>query len=140
MGQTTAFRKETVKTSAVILGENQQLGEVRYLHGDYGKGTWTFLGGHDPEDYSHFVGDPPTDLNLYPNYASVAKNTDEQTVNQLGTATYTEHIAQYCKNVPTDYICYDFYVYSARVPLMYDNLKVISDACTGTARSMWIVL
>ena len=67
MGQTTAFRKETVKTSVVILGENKELGEVRYLHGDYGKGTWTFLGGHDPEDYSHFVGDPPTDLNLYPN-------------------------------------------------------------------------
>ncbi|MBQ4376839.1 MAG: asparagine synthetase B [Bacteroidales bacterium] len=67
MGQTTAFRKELVKTSVVILGENKELGEVRYLHGDYGKGTWTFLGGHDPEDYSHFVGDPPTDLNLYPN-------------------------------------------------------------------------
>ena len=67
MGQTTAFRKETVKSSALVMGENKELGEVRYLHGDYGKGTWTFLGGHDPEDYSHFVGDPPTDLNLYPN-------------------------------------------------------------------------
>lgn len=67
MGQTTAFRKETVKSSALIMGENRELGEVRYLHGEYGKGTWTFLGGHDPEDYSHFVGDPPTDLNLYPN-------------------------------------------------------------------------
>ena len=67
MGQTTAFRKETVKTSAVILAENKELGEVRYLHGEYGKGTWTFLGGHDPEDYRHYVGDPPTDLSLYPN-------------------------------------------------------------------------
>ena len=67
MGQTTAFRKETVKTSAVILAENKELGEVRYLHGDFGKGTWTFLGGHDPEDYRHYVGDPPTDLSLYPN-------------------------------------------------------------------------
>lgn len=67
MGQTTAFRKETVKTSALILGENKELAEVRYLHGEFGKGTWTFLGGHDPEDYRHFVGDPPTDLNLYPN-------------------------------------------------------------------------
>ena len=67
MGQTTAFKRETVKTSAVILAENKELGEVRYLHGEYGKGTWTFLGGHDPEDYSHFVGDPPTDLSLYPN-------------------------------------------------------------------------
>ena len=67
MGQTTAFRKSTVKTNALILGENKELGEVRYLHGEYGKGTWTFLGGHDPEDYRHFVGDPPTDLSLYPN-------------------------------------------------------------------------
>ena len=67
MGQTTAFRKETVKSSATILAENKQLGEVRYLHGEFGKGTWTFLGGHDPEDYSHYVGDPPTDLSLFPN-------------------------------------------------------------------------
>jgi hypothetical protein len=67
MGQTTAFRKECVKSSAVVLGENKALNEVRYLHGEYGKGTWTFLGGHDPEDYRHFVGDPPTDLSLFPN-------------------------------------------------------------------------
>ena len=67
MGQTTAFRKQYIKSSAIILAENKALGEVRYLHGEYGKGTWTFLGGHDPEDYSHFVGDPPTDLSLYPN-------------------------------------------------------------------------
>ena len=67
MGQTTAFRRETVKSSCVILAENKELNEVRYLHGEYGKGTWTFLGGHDPEDYRHFVGDPPTDITLYPN-------------------------------------------------------------------------
>lgn len=67
MGQTTAFRRETVKSSALVLAENKELGEVRYLHGEFGKGTWTFLGGHDPEDYRHFVGDPPTDLSLYPN-------------------------------------------------------------------------
>lgn len=67
MGQTTAFKRATVKSSAVVLAENKQLDEVRYLHGEYGKGTWTFLGGHDPEDYRHYVGDPPTDLSLYPN-------------------------------------------------------------------------
>lgn len=67
MGQTTAFRRQCVKTSAVILAENKALDEVRYLHGEYGKGTWTFLGGHDPEDYRHYVGDPPTDLSLFPN-------------------------------------------------------------------------
>lgn len=67
MGQTTAFRRQHVKSGCVVLAENKELDEVRYLHGEYGKGTWTFLGGHDPEDYRHFVGDPPTDLSLYPN-------------------------------------------------------------------------
>jgi hypothetical protein len=67
MGQTTAFRKSLIKSSVTILGENASLGEARYIHGEYGKGTWTFYGGHDPEDYQHFVGDPHTDLNLYPN-------------------------------------------------------------------------
>ena len=67
MGQTTAFRKQYVKSNVIILGENKSFDEVRYLHGTFGKGTWTFLGGHDPEDYQHFVGDPPTDLSLYPN-------------------------------------------------------------------------
>lgn len=67
MGQTTAFRKQYIKPSVLIMGENKSFGEARYIHGDYGKGTWTFLAGHDPEDYQHFVGDPPTDLNLHPN-------------------------------------------------------------------------
>ena len=67
MGQTTAFRKQYVKSNVLVMGENKALGEVRYIHGEYGKGTWTFLSGHDPEDYQHFVGDPPTDLNLHPN-------------------------------------------------------------------------
>lgn len=79
-------------------------------------------------------------LNLYPNYASVSENSDKQTVNQLGTSNYTEHIAQYCKNVPADYICYDFYLYSINVPRAYENLRIVSDACLGTKRSMWIVL
>ncbi len=67
MGQTTAFNKLYVKPNVLIMAENKALGEVRYLHGEYGKGTFTFLGGHDPEDYNHFVGDPPTDLSLHPN-------------------------------------------------------------------------
>lgn len=67
MGQTTAFNKKFLKPSVLIMGENKVLGEVRYIHGDFGKGTWTFLGGHDPEDYQHLVGDPPTELNLHPN-------------------------------------------------------------------------
>jgi len=67
MGQTTAFRKSLIKSSITILGENKGAAEVRYLHGEIGKGQFTFYGGHDPEDYQHAVGDPPTDLNLHPN-------------------------------------------------------------------------
>jgi len=67
MGQTTAFRKELVKSTSTIMGENKSLNEVRYIHGSMGKGTWTFYGGHDPEDYRHMVGEPPTDLALHPN-------------------------------------------------------------------------
>lgn len=67
MGQTTAFRKTLVKPGITVLGENKGAAEVRYLHGEIGKGQFTFFGGHDPEDYQHAVGDPPTDLNLHPN-------------------------------------------------------------------------
>jgi len=67
MGQTTAFNKDVIKPSILIMGENKAYNEAKYIHGEYGKGTFTFYGGHDPEDYQHFVGDPPTDLNLHPN-------------------------------------------------------------------------
>jgi hypothetical protein len=69
MGQTTAFKKPMIKKDVLILGENKAFNEARYIHGTMGKGTWTFYGGHDPEDYRHLVGDPPTDLNLHPNSA-----------------------------------------------------------------------
>lgn len=67
MGQTTAFNKALIRPDVVVLGENKAAGEAKYIHGIYGKGFWTFYGGHDPEDYQHRVGEPPTDLNLYPN-------------------------------------------------------------------------
>lgn len=67
MGQTTAFKKDLVKPEVLILGDNKAADEVRYVHGSFGYGTWTFYAGHDPEDYQHLVGDPPTDLNLHPN-------------------------------------------------------------------------
>lgn len=67
MGQTTAFRKQYLKTNVLILGENKAHGEARYIHGIFGKGFWTFYGGHDPEDYRHLVNDPETDLSLHPN-------------------------------------------------------------------------
>ena len=66
MGQTTAFRKELIKSDVLIMGENKALNEARYIHGEYGKGMWTFYGGHDPEDYTHRVGDPKTELELHP--------------------------------------------------------------------------
>lgn len=67
MGQTTAFQKQFIKTEVLIMGETKALSEARYIHGTFGKGQWTFFGGHDPEDYQHFVGDPQTDLDLHPN-------------------------------------------------------------------------
>lgn len=67
MGQTTGFAKELVKKSVVILGEAEGTNQVKYLHGNLGKGTFTFYGGHDPEDYQHFVNDPPTQLSLHKN-------------------------------------------------------------------------
>lgn len=67
MGQTTAFNKNQLKSNVLVMGENKAAEEARYIHGDYGEGTWTFYGGHDPEDYRHFIGDPPTELDLYPN-------------------------------------------------------------------------
>ena len=66
-GQTTDFKKEFIKSNVLILGENKALGTAKYIHGELGQGTWTFYGGHDPEDYQHMVQDPPTDLNLHPN-------------------------------------------------------------------------
>ena len=66
-GQATAFHKDKIKSSAVILGESPGRDQVKYLHGNYGEGTFTFYGGHNPEDYTHRVGDPPTDLSLHTN-------------------------------------------------------------------------
>ncbi|MBP1646486.1 MAG: asparagine synthetase [Bacteroidetes bacterium] len=67
MGQSTAFNKSLLKPNVIVLGENKSIDEVRYIHGTLAKGTWTFLSGHDPEDYQHYVGDPVTDLSLFPN-------------------------------------------------------------------------
>jgi len=67
MGQTTDFRTEFIKPNVLIMGENKALGTAKYIHGELGEGTWTFYGGHDPEDYRHYVGDPHTDLSLHPN-------------------------------------------------------------------------
>jgi hypothetical protein len=67
LGQTTNFKKSLIKKSITILAEKEGSDQVRYLHGSFGRGTFTFYGGHDPEDYQHAVGDPPTDLSLHKN-------------------------------------------------------------------------
>ncbi|MBP6695588.1 MAG: asparagine synthetase B, partial [Saprospiraceae bacterium] len=67
MGQSTTFKRSLVKPEILVMGENKAAGEARYIHGTFGYGTWTFYGGHDPEDYQHFVNDPETDLSLHPN-------------------------------------------------------------------------
>lgn len=67
MGQTTMFKKDKIKNSVLLLGERAGTDQVKYIHGKYGRGTFTFYGGHDPEDYRHAVNDPPTDLSLYKN-------------------------------------------------------------------------
>ena len=69
MGQTTAFKKQFIKPEVVIMAENRSAGEARYIHSPYGRGFFTFYGGHDPEDYRHEIGEEPTDLNLHPNSA-----------------------------------------------------------------------
>ena len=66
MGQTTAFDRNTIKSNVIVLGENKTNREARYIHGTKGKGMFTFYGGHDPEDYTHRVGDPKTELDLHP--------------------------------------------------------------------------
>lgn len=67
MGQTTSFDRDLIKSNILVLGDNQINGEARYIHGQKGKGMFTFYGGHDPEDYQHRVGDEPTLLDLHPN-------------------------------------------------------------------------
>ncbi len=77
LGQNCGFRRGKVKKEVVVLGEVANTEELKYIHGNFGKGTFTFLGGHDPEDYAHRIGDPPTDLSLHrnsPGYRLILNN------------------------------------------------------------------
>jgi len=77
MGQDTGFRKDKLKSGVVIMGQVEGTEEAKYIYGAYGKGFFSFLGGHDPEDYQHMVGDPPTDLRLFrnsPGYRLILNN------------------------------------------------------------------
>ena len=66
-GQTTSYNKDVIKKGVRVLAECPNQNRAKLIHGNLGKGTWTFYGGHDPEDFSHAVGDPPTDLSLHKN-------------------------------------------------------------------------
>ncbi|MBI1795583.1 MAG: asparagine synthetase B [Candidatus Eisenbacteria bacterium] len=77
LGQTTGFHRAKLKSNVLVLGEVEGTDEVKYLHGQYGRGTFTYLGGHDPEDFQHMVGDPATDLSKYrhsPGYRLILNN------------------------------------------------------------------
>ncbi|MFO7676589.1 MAG: asparagine synthetase B [bacterium] len=77
LGQNCGFRRERLKRQVLVMGEVRNTEQVKYIHGRFGNGTWTFLGGHDPEDYAHRVGDPPTDLSLHrnsPGYRLILNN------------------------------------------------------------------
>ncbi|HSJ09501.1 MAG TPA: hypothetical protein VK928_06285, partial [Longimicrobiales bacterium] len=65
-GLTTSFRKDRLKQGIVILAEEEGTAWTKYIHGTFGEGTWTFLGGHDPEDAEHQIGDMHTDLSMHP--------------------------------------------------------------------------
>ncbi len=77
MGQTTTFKRSLVKPSVIVMGEYEGRDEVKYIHGNLGQGFFTFYAGHDPEDYRHMVGDPPTNLELHrnsPGYRLILNN------------------------------------------------------------------
>jgi hypothetical protein len=67
LGLATAFNKSKIKSTVTIMGEMKSANEARYIHGELGKGQWTFYGGHDPENYQYNPNEPPTDLSLHPN-------------------------------------------------------------------------
>ncbi len=79
-------------------------------------------------------------LNLYPSYGAIWENTPEEIVQQLGTTDYSDHIAAFADNVDTDYICYDYYMYTVGISSAYENLRVVADKCRESKRDMWIVL
>ena len=79
-------------------------------------------------------------LNIYPSYGVKGSNTTREILAQLGTDTYAQYIEQFCKNINSDYICFDYYLYSADIRRAYESLCVVSEACLRTGRSLWIVL
>lgn len=110
MGQTTAFRKETLKPGVLVMADKKEVNEARYIHGQYKKGTWTFYGGHDPEDYQHMVGEPPTDLAQHtssPGYRLILNNvlfpaTQKKDVSAVVCCQSVTAVPQKEETVPVD--------------------------------------
>lgn len=94
-GQTTAFQMDKIKSNVVVMAKNSGRDEAKYIHGNHGEGTFTFYGGHDPEDYTHRVGDPPTDLSLFPNspgYRLILNNILFPAAQKQTLKTHQQHI------------------------------------------------
>lgn len=79
-------------------------------------------------------------LNLYPSYGAIWENTPAEVAHQLGVRDYADHIQAFIDNVPADYICYDYYMYTTSPSGAYENLRVVADKCRETKRDMWIIL
>ena len=79
-------------------------------------------------------------LNIYPSYAVKGSNTDQEVLEQLGTEDFAAYIKSFCENVESDYICFDYYLYSADLTGLYETLSVVSDAALEQERQMWMVL
>lgn len=79
-------------------------------------------------------------LNIYPSYAVKGSNTPPEIDAQLGTDSYEEYIERYVRAVNTPYICFDYYLYSAELPGLYESLMTVSKACRKYDRDMWMVL
>ena len=81
-GLTTSFTKRTLKPAVTVLADETGAPWVKYIHGELGQGTWTFYGGHDPEDPQHQIGDPPTDLSLHPAFAGLSADSEQRAVSR----------------------------------------------------------
>ena len=79
-------------------------------------------------------------INLHPTYAPGPRTGNDPTKGALGTASYQDYIDRYCRTVPTDYISYDFYYQNGGVQQDYANMRIVSEACRNTGRSMWVTV
>lgn len=92
------------------------------------------------KEYSRIWPDDLPFINLYPNYASIPKNTADETVSQLGTATYYEHIERYVREIDLPYICFDYYPFTGVFDHYLENLDITAAACRRTGKELWVII